>query len=188
MHPGKVRIISGTHRGRKIPVPAHLPVRPTPDRMKETLFNWLAPHLHQARCWDAFAGTGALGIEAASRGAAWVCLSDAHPEMCAHLNKIKSSWPLPEVEVQHCLLPQQLPVVEAPFDIIFLDPPYHQGLIDAILERLPHTPLMHSHTLIYLEQAADESLRDDVTAPFECLKHTRVGSVVGKLIRPHHVG
>lgn len=88
MQPGVIRIIGGQWRGRRLPIPAVADVRPTPDRVRETLFNWLAPYLPEARCLDAFAGSGALGFEALSRGAAAVWMFDHQPAVIAHLTKM----------------------------------------------------------------------------------------------------
>jgi len=92
---GKVRIIGGQWRGRRLPVLVQPGLRPTGDRVRETLFNWLAPHLPGARCLDLFAGTGALGLEAASRGAGEVVLVEKNPACVHHLRTLCATLPAP---------------------------------------------------------------------------------------------
>ncbi|MEW5892281.1 MAG: 16S rRNA (guanine(966)-N(2))-methyltransferase RsmD [Pseudomonadota bacterium] len=124
-HANQVRIIGGAHRGRKLTFPALPGLRPTPDRVRETLFNWLGQRLDGLRCLDLFAGSGALGFEALSRGAAEVVLVERDAKACAGLKK------------QAALLGGQvvradgLAYLKGPaglFDVIFIDPPFAQRL------------------------------------------------------------
>jgi len=120
-----VRIIGGRWRSRRLPVPAAAGLRPTPDRVRETLFNWLAPHLPGARCLDLFAGTGALCLEALSRGARAVVMVERAPNAVAALQRNIATLDASGAEVV------ALDAVEfltretvVPFDIVFLDPPF----------------------------------------------------------------
>lgn len=90
--PHEVRIVAGCWRGRRLRFPADTDIRPTPDRVRETLFNWLAPHVRGARVLDAFAGSGALGLEALSRGAASVCFVDADLRCVKSLRDHLAEW------------------------------------------------------------------------------------------------
>ena len=123
--PNRIRIIGGTHRGRRLAFPDAAGLRPTPDRVRETLFNWLMPHLPGARCLDLFAGSGALGLEAVSRGAREVVLVDANPAVVKSLQE--NLRLLGETERARVIRSDALAFLrketDAPFDIVFLDPP-----------------------------------------------------------------
>src|SRR5689334_13621175 len=123
MAQGNIRIIGGTWRGRKLLVPDVPHLRPTPDRVRETLFNWLAPVLPGAHCLDAFAGSGALGFEALSRGAAQVVMVDESPVVIKHLQAQAVILKTTQAEIYRANVPQQLKKPAKPFDIVFLDPP-----------------------------------------------------------------
>jgi 16S rRNA (guanine966-N2)-methyltransferase len=149
-----VRIIAGTWRGRRLAFPRGTDVRPTPDRVRETLFNWLSEHLESARCLDLFAGTGALGLEALSRGAREVVLVERDRALAAALQtNVRTLGANAEVVLADAerFLDRQ----PAPFDIIFLDPPYSVPL-DPILARLP--ALLRVGGLVYMERGARDGL------------------------------
>ena len=124
---GRVRIISGRWRGRRLTVEDEPDVRPTPDRVRETLFNWLARDLPEARCLDLFAGSGALGFEAVSRGAARAVLVDRSRAVCARLrgecDRLEASGAVAVVEAD-ALDWLARPPADASFDIVFVDPPH----------------------------------------------------------------
>jgi 16S rRNA (guanine966-N2)-methyltransferase len=125
--PGKLRIIGGSLRGSRIAVPDMPGLRPTPDRVRETLFNWLAPIIVGARCLDLFAGTGALGIEALSRGAAQVDFVEANAKLAAllreNLGRLKQDARVHAVDASRFLAQDG-----DRFDIVFLDPPFAANL------------------------------------------------------------
>lgn len=159
--PGKVRIIGGRWRGRQIPVPKFERVRPTPARARETLFNWLMPHIQQAVCLDLFSGSGILGFEALSRGADFVTFVEANKKAVSHLFKMQ--------EVLECYdsvkaIEAKLPLVHPnkikrqPCDIVFIDPPYHTDLIEQSLAWLIDNNLLANEALIYIESAIDQTL------------------------------
>ncbi len=154
---GKLRIIGGQWRGRRLPIP-HLPgLRPTTDRTRETLFNWLAPEIAGRHCLDLFAGSGALGLEALSRGAATCVFVDNQRRAVAHLEASLDAlaagdrgrvWAGDALEfLDRGLLPVDT-------DLVFLDPPFDSKLLDRALERL--VPLLPGDALIYLEHAVGE--------------------------------
>ncbi len=134
--PGRVRIIGGEWRRRWLPVPAAEGLRPTADRVRETLFNWLMPHLPGARCLDLFAGTGVLGLEALSRGA-------THN---AALLQVGDRATLVQAEALQFLQTR----ASSPFDIIFLDPPFASALMADVMPLLVRSWLA-PHALVYLE-------------------------------------
>ena len=135
----RVRIVGGTWRSRLIEVPKLPGLRPTPDRVRETLFNWLGQDLDGLRCLDLFAGTGVLGFEAASRGAAQVTLIERDPRAVAALRATAQSLGASQVEVVRADAVEFARSTSRKFDLVFLDPPYRQGLLEKIepaLERL----------------------------------------------------
>jgi 16S rRNA (guanine966-N2)-methyltransferase len=122
---GSVRIIGGRWRGTRLPVPASDGLRPTGDRVRETLFNWLAPVVPGARCLDLFAGSGALGLEAASRGASRVLLVERDAGLAAGLRAAVERLRADSVEVrQGSALDLLGGELGGPFDLVFLDPPF----------------------------------------------------------------
>ena len=149
--PGQVRIIGGRLRGSKLPVPALPGLRPTADRVRETLFNWLAPMLSGARVLDLFAGTGALGVEAASRGAAQALLLERDPALAAGLRASAGRLQATNVHVEcvDALAWLSRPPADAPFDLAFLDPPFTAGLWSEAAARLQ--PWLSASAWIYVE-------------------------------------
>ena len=128
-YPGTLRIIAGTWRRRRLIVPNVAGVRPTPDRVRETLFNWLNPWLPGARCIDLFAGTGALCLEALSRGASSAVMVEASFAVAAALRENVARLGAEQVEVVVAEAITYLRGPVQPFDIVFLDPPFDSELI-----------------------------------------------------------
>jgi 16S rRNA (guanine966-N2)-methyltransferase len=171
----QVRIIGGTHRGRRLAF-ADLPgLRPTGDRIRETLFNWLQPYIAGARCLDLFAGSGALGLEAASRGAAEVVMLDTAMAVVRQLTENKRQLGLDQVSVIRADALQWLEQDPTPFDIVFLDPPFVDNLLQPLCQRLSMGWLADG-ALIYLEDALS---RDMPTLPhgWEMRKQKSTGQV-----------
>lgn len=130
------RIIGGMWRGRKLgffPVPG---LRPTPDRVRETLFNWLAPVIDGARVLDLFAGSGALGFEAGSRGAARVTLVDSHPRVVTQLQQNIRVLQAGQMEVYQSDVLRYLERPAEPYDLVFLDPPYQSDVLESCFMQL----------------------------------------------------
>jgi len=133
---GSVRIVGGRWRGRRVPVPT-AEVRPSADRVRETLFNWLAPRLPGARCLDLFAGTGVLGFEALSRGARAATLIDREPAVVAHLEEMRARLAAEAVEIlRYDALAWLAATPPRPYDVVFVDPPFGTELATPVLAAL----------------------------------------------------
>ena len=130
-----MRIIAGEYRGRRIPVAQKPDLRPTPDRVRETLFNWLGQWLDGLACLDLFAGSGALGFEAASRGAARVVMVEQDRATFQHLKKIRDEIGAGRVELVNDDAFAYLRRAES-FDVVFLDPPFRQNALPAVFRHL----------------------------------------------------
>ncbi|MDJ0862251.1 MAG: 16S rRNA (guanine(966)-N(2))-methyltransferase RsmD [Gammaproteobacteria bacterium] len=155
---GSIRIIGGRWRGRRLVVPDVPGLRPTPDRVRETLFNWLAPAVHDARCLDICAGSGALGFEAASRGASSVTLVEHLPLVVSALREqaIRLDANMLEIVAADAITWLQGP--PRTFDIVFLDPPFGQGLLPRYLELLSQRKWLAPRAHVYLETELDQPL------------------------------
>ncbi len=154
----QLRIIGGKWRGRKLTFPSIEGLRPTPNRVRETLFNWLAADVPAARCLDLFAGSGALGLEALSRGASHVDFVDRSVESVQQLiNNLRLLEAVNSRVKQDDALNwlQQSPTA-AVYDIVFLDAPFRQGLISNCLDML--APCLSANGKIYLEMGREEIL------------------------------
>lgn len=153
----QLRIIGGQWRGRKLGFPAIEGLRPTGDRIRETLFNWLAPELNGARCLDVFAGSGALGLEALSRGAAIsvLCERDARAvaQLRAHLELLRASGG--KVVHGDSLAHLQQGNHEAPFDVVFIDPPFALNLWQATIDALETGNWLADDASVYVEANKD---------------------------------
>lgn len=155
--PGSVRIIAGQWRGTRLAVPERPGLRPTSDRVRETLFNWLMPILPGARVLDLFAGSGALGLEAASRGAASVQLVEADRGLADALQgAVQRLQALTQVQVR-CgdALAFLREAGESSFDIVFVDPPFAAALWPEVLALLPSK--LSAQAWMYLESPASHS-------------------------------
>jgi 16S rRNA (guanine966-N2)-methyltransferase len=151
----RVRIVGGIHRGRKIAFPDAAGLRPTGDRIRETLFNWLAPALPGSRCLDLFAGSGVLGIEAASRGAGEVVLVESAPRVARALRETIDALRLGgQVRLVEADALRWLgSAVPVPFDVVFLDPPFAAGLLAEAAAALERGGWLAEGALVYLERA-----------------------------------
>lgn len=148
-----IRIIGGLYRGKKISFPAVEGLRPTPDRVRETLFNWLMNDIRGARCLDAFAGSGALGLEAFSRGAAQVVFIEQSSQVCSSLQKTITSLNSPSLKLIKESSLVYLKNGKEQFDIIFLDPPFSENYIPECLTHIVEKKLTPSGGLVYIESA-----------------------------------
>ncbi len=153
-----VRIIGGKWRGRKLTFPDIADLRPTPDRVRETLFNWLQPYIGGSRCLDAFAGSGVLGFEAASRGAAEVDLFELAPAAASALKANQQSLKADNCRVKAQDVLAYLAGTSAVFDVVFLDPPYRADIWTATAELLEKQGCLLAHSVIYLESPARQPL------------------------------
>ncbi len=157
-----MRIISGTCRGRKLTPLKGMDIRPTSDRIRETLFNILGPRVKNAQVLDLFAGTGALGLEALSRGAAHAVFLDRSDIACQTIrqNIDRCGFLEQTTVIRQDLFSLRLPaaIVSRQFDLIFLDPPYDNGYVIQILEQKNPAALLSENGMIVAEHAADEIL------------------------------
>jgi 16S rRNA (guanine966-N2)-methyltransferase len=173
---GRIRIIGGQYRGRRIAVPERDNLRPTPDRVRETLFNWLGQTMEGRSCLDLFAGSGALGFEAASRGAARVVMVENDRSVFAALSKTSVAIGARQVELVCDDAFAYLNRTRERFDVVFLDPPFRQNALPALLEALP--ALLAPGARVYIEAA--QPLEPD--ASWRELKRARAGHVSYQLL------
>jgi 16S rRNA (guanine966-N2)-methyltransferase len=150
----ELRIIAGKWRSRKLKFPANLPIRPTTNVVRETLFNWLAPFINGASCLDLFAGSGALGFEALSRGASYVVMVD---QSYAVIEALKANAALLTAENIEFFCTSFSSKLKSPFarkfNIVFLDPPFTLNIIQDCCEWLVRNDLLAANALIYTETA-----------------------------------
>ena len=171
-----VRIIAGRWRRRRLPVAAVGAIRPTPDRVRETLFNWLGAGVEGTRCLDLFAGTGALGFEAASRGAKAVVLVERDRAAAAALARAVRTLGADNVEVERADALDWTPPAGARFDIVFLDPPWSGPAPETALDRLDRADALAPGCMAYLETERDPA---DIELPpgWRFLRTRRAGRV-----------
>ena len=145
----RVRIVGGAWKRRLLPVPDLPGLRPTPDRVRETLFNWLGQDLSGWRCLDLYAGTGVLGFECASRGAARVVLVERDPRALAGLRAVRDRLDAGSVEIVAGDAQAALDRAGGPFDLVLLDPPYGSGELARVLPRI--APCLAPGGAVYVE-------------------------------------
>ncbi len=178
----EIRIIGGQWRRTPIKVLDKPGLRPTPDRVRETLFNWLGQDLTGWRCVDAFAGTGALGLEAASRGAAQVVALEQEPELARQLQLQAERLKASMVQVQRTdAVAAMQRLTAGAFDVVFLDPPFDGPWFEPALQAAVR--LVPLGGWVYLE--APTAWTDEALAPFglEVLRHLKAGAVHAHLLR-----
>jgi 16S rRNA (guanine966-N2)-methyltransferase len=178
--PGKLRIIGGSLRGSRLEIPDMPGLRPTPDRVRETLFNWLAPVIEGAHCLDLFAGTGALGIEALSRGAASVHFVEADAKLAellrGNLTRLKQEAAVFRADAQTFVAASA-----ACYDIVFLDPPFAADWwVPATQALLAHGRLKPAAWL-YVESPAQQTV--ELPAEFRLHREGHAGTVRYALYR-----
>jgi 16S rRNA (guanine966-N2)-methyltransferase len=149
-----LRIIGGSWRGRRLRFPAAALIRPTPDRVRETLFNWLGARVIDARCLDLFAGSGALGLEALSRGAAHVTFVERDAQAVRELRARLVEWGARDARVERGDALAFLTGKARPFDIAFLDPPFTAGLLGEAAALLEENGWLSDAAFIYVECSA----------------------------------
>ena len=147
---GSIRVIAGRWRGTRIAVADLEALRPTPDRVRETLFNWLAPELPGARCLDLFAGTGILGFEAVSRGAARCDLVERDAVLVANMTALRQRLDADTISLHRADARQWLAQPPRLYDLVFIDPPFHAGLVAGVLDRITQGWLA-PQGLVYVE-------------------------------------
>ncbi len=155
----QLRIIAGQWRGRRWRFPPG-EIRPTGDRVRETLFNWLQGRISGRRCLDLYAGAGALGLEALSRGAAHCVFVDRDRQAIDNLRKLLLEWQAPAAAAQ-CLQSEAARFLAGsaqPFDLVFLDPPFMAGALEAAIAQLESRGWLHSGSLVYIERPRNAPL------------------------------
>jgi len=178
-----IRIIGGQWKRTRLGVAPHLPdLRPTPDRVRETLFNWFGPYVHGWRCLDAFAGTGALGLEAASRGAAHVLLVEKNAQLVERLHGVCQKLQADTVQVQRG---DGLVVLQrsaaAYWDLVLLDPPFaHTDMFVPALQAAARAVVPSG--FVYLEAPALYDADALAAAGFMLHRHMKAGTVHAHLL------
>ncbi len=155
---GQIRIIGGQWRGRKLPVPDSAGLRPTTDRVRETLFNWLAPDIQQARCLDCFAGSGALGLEALSRHAASATLLELERPVAQQLEKNLVTLGAAHGKVINTNTLSWLAQPGEAHDLVFIDPPFRKGLLEQTISLLESQHWLAEGALIYVESEVENGM------------------------------
>lgn len=176
---GSIRIIAGKHRGRKLPVMMVEGLRPTTDRVKETVFNWLMPYMHGANCLDCFAGAGSLGFEALSRGAVQVSLIELNKAAAKQLQANKELLKADNIIINNTNTVDFLKTkVDQPFDLVFIDPPFRQNLVSQTCELL-NNGWLTEQALIYVEMEVEGN--HQLPTNWQLLKEKIAGQVAYRL-------
>ena len=176
---GHIRIIAGQHRGRRLPVLIADGLRPTTDRVKETVFNWLMPYIQDANCLDCFAGSGGLGFEAMSRGAKSLTLVELNKAAAQQLKNNKALLKIDNIEVIQQSALDFLQANQQKFSLVFIDPPFRKGLAQQAAELLVTNGLDYN-ALIYVEMEADTNAQV-MPSHWQLLKEKVAGQVVYRL-------
>ncbi len=176
---GKLRIIGGEFRRRQLPVLNSPGLRPTPDRVRETLFNWLGQSLYAQRGVDLFAGTGSLGIEALSRGASDLVFVERERKIADQISANLTTLGAENGQVLSVDVDTFLTQTGRPFDLAFLDPPFHQGLAAPCCAKLEANGWLADNAMIYLE--CEASLAPETPANWSLHRETRAGDTVARL-------
>lgn len=172
MASNEVRIIGGKWKGRKVVFPARRDLRPTLGRVRETLFNWLRADIAGSHCLDLFAGSGALGFEAASRGAAAVTLVDSDRRVARCLTDNATRLEAAEITVVCDRAERVLRRRQGPWDIIFVDPPFRQGAVAPTLDLISATGALAAGGLLYVEVPERDALP---IGPWQTVRESRAG-------------
>ena len=187
----QLRIIGGQWRGRRLRFPDAPGLRPTSDRVRETLFNWLQGRVQGSRCLDLFAGSGALGFEAASRGAAQVVMVEASRRVAQTLRANVEVLGARAVQVEARPAQNFLQSGGEPFDLVFLDPPFGKGLLGPAVQALAAHGWLRPQAYIYMECEAGQGL-PALPQGLVCLRKGRAGEVAyflaGRAHAPGHDG
>ena len=173
----RVRIVGGQWRSRRVVFPARSGLRPTPDRVRETLFNWLGQDLTGRSCLDLFAGSGALGFEAASRGASRVVMVEHDRATFRALQASRAALAADAVELRRADALEFLRTAADRYDVVFVDPPFTAGYLPRLWALLPQH--MEPDALVYCESAA----RPAAPEGWETWKEGRAGRVVYQLLK-----
>ena len=171
-----LRIIGGNWRSRKIKFADNAIIRPTPDRVRETLFNWLSEKIADTICLDLFAGSGALGFEAASRGAKQVTLVEIDATCVQMLIEQKQKLTAQQVNIVHQDALQYLQHTDQKFDLVFLDPPFNSELLQHAITTLITKELITASGLLYIE-SSKQFVQPQCLDAFSCIREKSAGQV-----------
>ncbi|MBC8944212.1 16S rRNA (guanine(966)-N(2))-methyltransferase [Xenorhabdus indica] len=177
---GQIRIIGGKWRGRKLPVPDSEGLRPTTDRVRETLFNWLMPVIQGARCLDCFSGSGALGFEALSRYANNATLIEYDRNVAKQLSNNLALLKAENGNVVQGNTLQYLNQSGTPFDVVFLDPPFRKGMLTETIKLLETNGWLAKVSWVYVE-AESESAATEVPTNWHLHREKIAGQVAYRL-------
>ena len=185
MSKGKIRMIGGKWKGKKISFTLHKDIRPTPDKAKETLFNWLGQNLNQFSCLDLFAGTGAMGLESLSRNAEKVIFVEKNKYLVDGLIKTISELECEddtEVFNQDCVKWLKSNSPKNPFDLIFVDPPFNKSYAKKVFDEIERNNFLVENSIVYLEceKSLDVSFLED---SFTIFKEKSYGEKSYRLLR-----
>ncbi len=182
---GKLRIIGGEWRSRQLPVAAVEGLRPTPDRIRETLYNWLTGWVAGTRCLDAFSGTGALGLEALSRGASHTTFLESSPVAARMLQDNLKTLKCSNASVENTDANLWLTgKPERPFGLVFLDPPFHKGMVSPVCHKLHDNGFLAENALVYIESEVTLG-EPDVPAHWQLWKEKKAGQVACRLYKTY---
>ncbi|WP_028302996.1 16S rRNA (guanine(966)-N(2))-methyltransferase RsmD [Oceanospirillum maris] len=176
----QLRIVGGEWRGRKLPFPDGEGLRPTGDRMRETLFNWLNFELFGRRVLDLFAGSGALGLEALSRGAKSAVFLDNHSGVIRQIRENLTTLKCENADVAQGDALSWIASQHDAFDLIFLDPPFGKGLLAPVCQALDAQGVINDRALIYLEAEKHFDF-SDIPLDWQLKKEKRAGQVICRL-------
>jgi len=173
---GQCRIIAGKWRGRKLDVPDVEGLRPTPDRVRETVFNWLQSNIGGARCLDLFAGCGSLSFEAASRGASNVVMVELNAVAAKQLRENCTSLSAIQCGVEKTTAQQFLSTNTEQYDIVFIDPPYQANLWTEIALQLVSSNALSDDAIVYLECPSKADL-PELPRHWQLIKEKKAGNI-----------
>ncbi len=173
----QIRIIGGEWRSRQLTFYDSTGLRPTPARVRETLFNWLQYDIPGSRCLDLYAGSGALGFEVASRGASSVIQVENNPEACRALKENAVKLSTNRIKIIQSDVYRYLAGDAEPFDIVFLDPPFGLNLATQTCQWLEDKGWLNRHAKIYVEAESKQAFLDELPENWRLLKSKTAGEV-----------
>ena len=171
-----LRIIGGNWRSRRIQFINSEKIRPTPDRVRETVFNWLAEYIQGASCLDLFAGSGALAFEAISRGAGKAVLVEDDAKIVAQLKKQKELLQTDAVEIKQQNALSYVKEANQQYDVVFLDPPFNTNFLNKIIPMILENQLLSPNGLLYVESSSSESVNQELIS-LNCVREKVTGEV-----------
>lgn len=182
-----LRIIGGKWRSRKIKFLTLKGVRPTTDMSRETLFNWLVPFIVDANCCDLFAGSGALGFEALSRGAKHVTMIDLSRKIVGKLKENAAALEADNADFYCASIPENLEKIpNQPFDIVFLDPPFQKGMVEKTCNKLQSSEFLTENALIFIEAEKRLDVEKIIPKNWEILRQKNFGMAKIYLVVVRH--